>query len=511
MQVHHHNPQIEVKFHTRDQRVFTTKALLSYQSQRFLAHPTAKATLALQGHHFLDVADKSIKNAPVERVLQGNDLCTVSMLDAKGKRHVDIIGLVKVVTPTTREVQGRPQNATQIQIQGLGQELLQYQIFWHPHIAGRNNLGGVGYLARSKGRLPKGRPNEVIQSLYETFLNDEYVFTLADGRKIHEAIVPLFSVFPDSLAKTALKALGLESAMWSTLKRYSDAPWGELFVDIRHEAAITGLSENAQLVSPGLAFASRDNRRVGLYFRPTPFDFDAWDQLNQEDGWGFDYQESDRTGDGEQLSTDENKLYNFFWAPMKSVFSGFDQLSLAFNQTGGLLPIYDKESIQRHGLRRLEQPTEYVEFTGDSDQKQGVMSPAELQRSLTKATTLSGLLAKRTIQLWKWFGYADKFLEGAIQTRGRIGPDRQHGARMGAVLTRKRDGAQFYVAGIGQQWNFPGPHMTTWTVERGHLPKEYRGWWKQKLDAFLSEYKGRVEFLGNFDKTIQATTGGRFT
>jgi len=364
-----------------------------------------------------------------------------------------------------------------------------------PH-ARQNNLGGVGWLARAKGRLPSGRPNEVVQNIYETFLNDNYIFTLADGRKINQAIQTKFADFPDSLAKTALKAMGMESALWQTLLRYTDAPWGELFLDMMHEYGnerhLPGI-DPALLTPSGAGFAERF-LKIGLYFRPTPFDFEAWDRLASEDSWGFGYEDSDRMGEGEQLDQNESRLYNFFWAPMKSVFTGFDQLSLAFNQSGGLLPIYDEESIKAHGLRRLECGTEYVEFVKNADQQQGTIAPDQAFRSMTKATTLNELLIKRTMQLWRWFGFADRFYEGTISTRGRIGPSGKHGARIGSVVTRCRDGFQFYVTGISQQWQFPGPHMTTWQVVRGHNPREYRKWWNDKLTAHMAKHAGRLAF-----------------
>lgn len=496
--IHNHNPRIELQFRLRDGISFTVRTLFAYQSQRSLVNPAATANITIRGTHFAPSTDEAInvlfRDVPIERLLQSNDLCTVTMLDAAGRRHPDIIGQAKVVRPTVVERQGRPEDATLIQLQGLGSELLNYQIFWHPHIAGQNNLGGIGWLARAKGKLPSGRPDEVLRSIYETFLNDKYIYTLADGRKINQALRPHLAGFADSLAKTALKAMGMESALWATLQRYQDAPWGELFVDLEHELGVTRHIRAEGGASTGNVIAAEDASRldrVGLYFRPTPFDFDAWDRLASQDAWGFSYEDADRMGEGEQLDRNEGRLYNFFWAPMKSVYSAFDQLSMAFNQSGGLLPIYDEESIKRHGLRRLEQGTEYVEMVSDADQKTGNLTPQQMFQAATKASKLNEHLVKRTLQLQQWFGYGDQFLEGALQTRGRIGPDSQHGARIGSVLTRKRDGYQFYVTGISQQWQFPGPHMTTWQVQRGHDPRAYRKWWQGKLAEHKKKLSGR--------------------
>lgn len=499
MTTYSHNPDIQCTFTTRDGETFATKALFRYQSERHLETPTAKAHITLRGLRWSDLTNRRVADAEILNTLHSNDLCTVTMRDGKGDEHLDIIGLVKHTRPTIMEINGRPEHRVELEIEGLGRELEQYQIFWHPHIAGRSNLGGVGWLARSKGRLPKGRPDQVLQRLYETFLNDQYIFRLPDGRAISEALHLRFSAFRDSLAKTALKALGMESSLWETMRRYSDAPWGELFVDIPHEslgAQRPGTSAPEQVVDRFLRSGP------AVYFRPTPFDFAAWDKLYGEHGWGFEYKDSERMDDGETLDRDESRIYNFFWTPMKSTYVGFDQLSLAYDQSSGLLPMYDEESIRQHGLRRLEQATEYVEPVTVADAKQGKMTPAQRHETATGQDYLSGLLIKRTLQLYQWFGY-DEFYDGMLTTRGRIGPDASHGARIGSVVARSRDGWQFYCTGLMQLWQMHGPHTTRWTLTRGRDPHHYKQWWQGKLRG----HEGKIQQSQQFARSLLKAVG----
>jgi len=503
MTTHSHNPDIRCEFETRDGETFSTKALFRYQSERHLESPTAKAHITLRGDRWMDLTNRRVGDAEIVETLRSNDLCTVTMRDGKGDEHIDITGLLKHARPTVMEIDGRPEHRVELEIEGLGRELEGYEIFWHPHIAGRNNLGGVGWLVRSKGRFPKGRPDQVIKTIFDTFLNDQYIFRLPDGRTIGEALQLRFSEFPDSLAKTALKAMGMEASLWETLKRYSDAPWGELFVAIPHEDMQRSVPKaQATTASVDRVFDAFERKRgPAVYFRPTPFDIPAWDKLAASHGWGFSYADADRMDDGEVLDRDESRVYNFFWAPMRSTYSGFDQLSVAYNQSGGRLPTYDEEGIRRHGLRRLEQATEYVEMVTPDDAKPGVLTPAQQHEAKTSQPKLMDMLVKRTLQLYQWYGY-DEFFDGTITTRGRIGPDSQHGAQIGSILTRERGGMEFYVTGIMQLWQMHGPHTTRWTVTRGRNPRQYKEWWQGKL----ASHKKRVE--QSQDLTDQPGIGG---
>ena len=459
--------QVVIEIFTRDGQQFSVLDCYSYQSSRSLQHPAVSFSCQLRGENFGLLSPCLLEGRNICSTLHLYDLAKVWMRDGSGTKWLDAIGFVQRVVPTVLESEGLPRKGTQIDCVGLGEALLRYQIFWHPHLAAQNNLGGLGFLARSKGEIPKGRPDEVLNGLYRAFFNDKYVFTLADRRKIGEAIKASFEKISDSLSVTGLSALGMEGPVWDALKRYSDAPWNELFLDVGHEKNIIPLPSSAYF---------QYGRDVYLYLRPTPFSFARWRRLAEKySSWGFLYDESERMGNGEQLNCDANDIYNFFWVPARGVFTGFDQLSNLYNQSGGKLPIYDEESICRYGLRRLEQATEYVEYDDDDDLQNGMLSAADKKRMNTTADKKSELLVRRTKQLQQWFGY-DSFFKGTITTRGRIGTKYEDGGRIGGVLERKRDGMQFYITGIEQNWTFPGPHLTTFTVSRGHYPEQYKAW-----------------------------------
>ena len=478
MPTYSHSPQIEIEIHTRNGQRFTITDCYQYQSNRTLDNPTSRFSCLLRGETFAGVSLISLKGKNIATTLNLYDLGKVWMRDGSGKRWVDCIGFMQRVTPTVAESDGRPEKATQIEFVGLGEALIKYQIFWHNHIAGQNNLGGIGYLARAKGELPKGRPNEVLLGLYNAFFNDDYIFTLADGRKISDVIVQSFEQIPDSLAVIALSALGMEGPIWEALKRYSDAPWCELFLDLGHEKN----NPSSGIDSPAYTWFQYGNQSM-LYLRPTPFGFSDWRELAAKGShWGFGYDDSERMGSGEQLGIDADDVYNFFWCPEKSIFSSFDQISTLSRQTGGKLPIYDADSIRRYGLRRLEQGTEYVQAMDTDDAATGSITATDRMRMTTNAASKAEIMIRRTKKLQQWFGY-DSFFKGTITTRGRIGADYINGARIGGIIERKRDGMQFYITGISQNWTFPGPHTTSLTVSRGHYPAKYLEWANKHVGA----------------------------
>lgn len=483
MTIHHAHAPPEVTFLTRNHGVFKALDPVGYDSTRTLDNPTAQGTLHFRGLTWGNVSDKRLRGRSILDTLGLYDLCRVRLRDRAGNLHTDVLGLVGDIT---EHESGSPDDSVEVPLLGLGEAIRAYQIFWHPHIAGQNNLGGIGFLARAGGKVPGGRPDQVIRQLLEAFLNDKYLFTLADGRKLSELFRLRFEEIRDSLAVLGLSALGAEGPLWDTLKRYSDAPWNELFVDLERSPQSTEPTDTLGRLGQATARAFDAGRggfeKINLHLRPTPFDFDRWGKLaSVGSGWSFDLDADDLMEGGSRLTKSTNGLANFFWCPYKGILSGFDQLSAVYETSNREIPIFDEDSIRRYGLRRLEQATEYAQYLTPEHVKGAPNTIAEQRMMKTKYPRRVDLLIRRTYQLYQWFGYPEGFLSGTIMTRPRIGPDPIHGGRIGGVLKRKRDGKEFYITGIRQSWSHPGPWVTTFQVSRGHDPKAYRKWWTEIL------------------------------
>lgn len=464
MSLYGHNPRIRVDFTLRTgQRFSMEDRLISYQSQRSLADPTARATLVIRG----DGSDIPGVGKPLEDVLSDYDLAVVSMLDGSGFRRVrDIVGLVHVVSTSRAEQNSAPNTTTTINLVGLGEILKHYQIFW---ISPRGNRfgGAYNYETRSGQGLAKGRPHQVLRHIYNTFMGDDEISPqLANGRDLIEAIRLDFADIPDSLNTIGVRATRNQGTLWPILISYADFPWTELFFHIPVRA------ENAG--TPPRDFD------VTLTLRPTPWTFSLWHDLKNTPGWGFRYDPEERMGPGEVLSHNPDKVYNMFWCLAKSSFSKATLQATAHDLSGQKMPIVDFDSIrQGRGVRLLECQTEYIHFAAEAEAKTGTLTGAQKQLSNTQKSRIYDLLYRRAVLLYLWNGY-ERFKEGVIVTRGRVGPSPEHGARIGSVLSQEDGENEGYVVGIGQSWSFPGPHITQWQIARWHDPKDYKEWWSEK-------------------------------
>ena len=474
--IYSQKPNIVLEFARRNGKSFKLYDCASYQSYQSLSRPTSQALPSIMGTRLNNVDDRSLAGADLRKVVEDYDLCRVMMDDAKGKVWTDIYGPVISAMEVRREEDGKPVHKTNISIQGLGAFLESAQIFWHPHVSGRANLAGVGGYIRARGKIPRGRPDEVVRKLIEVFLlNDEYALRLADGRLLKDAVTLVFDSFKDSAATTGLKALGLEANLWKMCQRYQDAPWGEFFTQVDQDKP----------------------KNIAVYMRPTPFDFDAWETLAGTNGWGYEWSDTERMSAGEPIEPDTAGVSSMYLATGKAILSAFDQLSLLYDQSGGKIPIYDLKSFQKYGLRQLIQGTEYIQFYDAAAEKSSNLTVPDRFRHNTKLEKRSDLLYRRTLQLWQWFGYL--FDKGSVTLRGRIGHSPTDGARLGAVITRKRDGYQFYVTDIAQNWAGVqgGGWQTTLTLTRGRDQAAYKKWWRESLtDHAVASLDEAVRFLG---------------
>lgn len=442
----------------------------SVSSTRTLDNPVASASVMFWDDVFQDAAGYNGRR--IVDVIRPYDLCKIQWVNRQsGNTETDGIFFVQSVTPSLRINPNGPERQTRVELLSLGEALMRYQIFYHPHLPERSNIGGIAFRVKSKGKLPQGRPDEVVRTLYDTFLDDNYIFKLPGNLSMKSAFLLKLQVIKESLATQALSAMSAEGSLWETLKRYADSPFNEFFVDFPHEGRDT--SDDDQVFLFGTQEA--------IYLRPTPFSQANWDALAQSDAWGFSYDGSDLIADGEQIGPRLDGLANFFWVSGKSAYSAFDQLSRVYTQSNGKTPRYDEGSIRRFGLRRMEVSTEYVNFLSRDHAKVGRLDPSTQRAMQTTKGTFWEVLEQKAKDLHEWFGYP-WFWGGSLTTVGRCGGNREHGARIGGILSNEQDKRQYYITGIAQNWNVMSPWTTSLTLSRGHIPKEWRAWWNKRKD-----------------------------
>jgi len=462
-------PDIEVRIQTRAGEVFTLKTLVAYNSNRSLNDAYSVATLLFDGVEVQGSDNEAVNGRPWwgknGGVLRKKDLVGIYLRDHNGKLWPDVIGMVSSITVDTGEVAGTgiPQDGVKIVVNGLGRALSDYRIFFHPQFSTRPGLMlgyGLGTGLIQDGAPPSGRPDQVCRALFRRYFNSDFVFRLADGRNLSEAIRLDFAEIKDSFDQMAKNINGQQLSVWEALRKFCDSPWSELFARLD--------TDTGQLV---------------LTLRPTPFDLNTWESLRSQEGWSYSYDESQRNGI-ESLMTDEDQVFSWFQAGALSGLSGIQGSIIQFRNSSGKVPVYDRDLIEKYGFKALEKTTDYIQILKSTDASSGQLSPADQKKANSQKKSLLSMLEARTAQLYYWFGYED-FVRGVIPMVGRIGDDKKWGVRIGSVLTRKRDGLQMYITGIEQNWSMDGDWSTSVTVERGHYSDDYRKWIREKADVRL--------------------------
>jgi len=204
-------PDIEVRIQTRAGEVFTLKTPVAYSSTRTLNDAYSVATLLFDGVEVQGSDNETVNGRPwwgKKGVLRKKDLVGVYLRDHNGKLWPDVIGMVSSITVDTGEVAGTgiPQDGVRIVVNGLGRALSDYRIFFHPQFSTRPGLmlgNGLGTGLIQAGSPPRGRPDQVCKTIFERYFNKDFVFRLADGRRLPEAIRLDFAKIQDSFDQMA--------------------------------------------------------------------------------------------------------------------------------------------------------------------------------------------------------------------------------------------------------------------------------------------------------------------
>jgi len=248
---------------------------------------------------------------------------------------------------------------------------------------------------------------------------------------------------------------GLGNQVWDTLRSYSNAPLNELFIDF--------LPNQASDARSPLAYASTDGSLNGfvpaLVLRERPFpslpdaiphrgrNYDPWTALPTTTMLTRDLESADLTQGAEN--------YNFFLMQSGGISLPRNLfLEQSENPEDPLfagVPAINRDSIQIHGVQRLELSTNYTGTGGDQD--------------LSEFFGWTRLLRD-------WYGPCIEFYSGTI-TSTTILPGVRVGERLiiGDLLGVSGGDVEFYVEGVAHSLavvNGVAQHRTTLTVTRGH-------------------------------------------
>ena len=447
----------KVKFTTAKHGAFELDDPQRVITTRHLGVPTGTFSLEFKNTSTID-------GKPLNEVISLRDKIEIFFRDIKGQYMRDMVGVVADFPKFQQLLRGgAPDTTFRINGKTLTQGLVDYQIFYHNWLPTKSNIGGARAL--SEGIQFKGSPDEIILDLVNSFVDKgQYAYELPGGVKLLNELVVAESTSTTApqqgvtfspvggiqhqkdlyTARTSI--LKQQGSLWSFLKMYSDPPWHELFSDM-----------------------DVTNDIPTLYFRRTPFDFDDWKKLPI-----FTFEENELRDNFEVRVSDGNIRNFFFVHSALDVASSRNPNTTMYGLTKGEVPIYYNESIKRFGLRKMEVPTYYIQERKQEEEK----TQSKLDLNVNWRRT-----AVKTIELFRWYGYNHEMAEGTIILRPRIGRGRgnpTNGLQIGCKLRRLKDGMEFYIQGVTQEYRKTrqGPsHTTTANLVRGHYPDKYKKWW----------------------------------
>lgn len=248
--------------------------------------------------------------------------------------------------------------------------------------------------------------------------------------------------------------------LWDAMQEYSNGVLNELFFDLGpNPAQLGGFHKHpvhqGEFLSP-IYPTSVQNLAPCLYLRERPFpekgDRSRWDALPTFDLKRGDIQKRHISKGGAQAR------FNFWMLEGQSLQAkGIEQFALvqerAENGKPGGFPIYDVESIRKHGLRRFHQGTRFIPLV---DEEVGPKAYIELTKWLQK--------------VHDWYVPGPRHQSGSITTTYAM-PWVRIGQRVREFLNNGRR-VIFYVEGVEHRYNYPNNGMSSFQLTRGEFEDE---------------------------------------
>lgn len=246
--------------------------------------------------------------------------------------------------------------------------------------------------------------------------------------------------------------------LWDTLQEYCNPLMNELFVDL----------------APAERSISLESMVPVLTLRERPFpirapggsttDKSRWNRLQT---WELDRGDIKRRN---VVKGGAASRFNYWKLRLNGMGSeGFNvdeilQRGVDGVESGqpGNIPIFNAESISRHGVRPYTAQTRFIPFfyrnRADPEDATAVREQERLQGSFFR------LVAAWLKKVHDWYVVAPFELSGTLQT-SRMQPEIRIGHR---VVERRNEGViTYYVEGVAHRWSYPNEGETTLTVTRG--------------------------------------------
>lgn len=391
-------------------------------------------------------------------------------IERDGQRYDTMLGLIDSISASMQRT-GSGQRTETYQITGrdFGKTLEETQLWVNYFAQPDNPVRSAGAIARKADQNQLGSPGFFVKFLLDEWLGNAGAaerqwrlppglrsFGGVDGAsrfffdKLEQRISTLDSkVHGETVAPTLFQVDQTSGKLWDSLTEYANTTMNELFVDLAPP--------------PGVRDTAVEGLVPTLVHRQYPFP-------RHEDAASKTQWQSLRThvlNPGEIVTRNVSKggagqRFNY-WVVL---FEGLGTESFNVQeilQEGlegveygrpGNIPIFNQDSIQKHGVKRYAASTRYLPYF--EARREGV------QPDKIDVLRLAGEWLKR---VHDWYAIAPWQLSGQIGLR-RVHPEIRIGHR---VVERRPGGREitYYVEQVDHQWSYPGSGFTSLTVTRG--------------------------------------------
>lgn len=383
-----------------------------------------------------------------------------------GRRYDGMWGLTDSMSEdTSRSEDGTRVEMIKVNGQDLGKALAKMSLFVNVFDTGKR----MGARSAALPMIPVysavqdkliGSPDQIVRALLTAWLGNngvadkqwvlppklqpaaggKFLYDWLDYTKISQGLRG------EAFAPEMLSVEGQSRTLWDTLQEYSNPALNEMWFDLA--------------IDPNARDANRHEKmRPALFLRERPFP-----TIKSSERWNALPTHHLRLQDISKRTIVSDGAERFNYWTLHAQGSNADDFAiqaLIQQQSGvevgnpGNAPIYDLDSIRKHGLRRYEQATRYVPVN------------FSIEAPKDGASSFDWLSVSRTWLriIHDWYVIAPLQYTGTIVT-SRVFPE----IRIGSRLIEERYGEgpwEYYVEGVEHSYSYPGAGTTTLTLTRG--------------------------------------------